>query len=295
VLMKRPSAVVDLRAESSDGAVMLTWDPPLDDGGDPISGYALYLASDSGDLVYLITVQSIEFRAEGLENGRTYRYSVAALNSMGMSDATATVVATPRGLPGAPGALTAVPSNGLVRLHWDAPSQNGGYPITGYRIYVLQEGSYVCVATPEADANSFVCTGLANGLEYRFCIAALNTVGEGEMSLPAATTPFSGQSAEVSGGTPSSSLLGGSMMMIMLVAFISVAVILFVGYQHATRKASKSSHVQRRSEEDADKDMEEAVQNTKLEARARYAVLTKGGKVDTAFEASLRELEELER
>jgi fibronectin type 3 domain-containing protein len=293
-LLKKPTVVRDLRAEVSDGVVQLTWQPPIDDGGDAISGYTVYQAADTGNWQYLISVQTTHFKAEGLENGRTYLFSVAAINSMGQSESNSTIEAVPLGAPDAPGALTAVPYNGLVTLRWEAPAQNGGSPITGYRIYISQNGTYALVAAPDADAISFVCTGLLNGQDYLFSVSAVNGAGEGNRSLPSAATPFSGKAADVGGGSPSGSLVGGGMTTVMLAVTLSAAMIIILGFWSTTRNGRKNANGQTNKEEQTEMKEEKATQTSKPEAAAKPVGQPKGVKVDSAFEDSLRELEELE-
>ena len=306
VLMKKPSAPSGLQASASDGAVRLTWEAPIDDGGEAISGYTIYLTSDSGGLEYQSTVQATEILIQDLENGVTYRYSVAAVNSMGQSDATVAVEATPLGLSDMPATLTAVPYDGLVMLRWGSPLFDGGAEITGYKVYQSQGGNEICVAELDAQTHSCVCSDLQNGLEYLFSVSAVSSAGEGARSLASSTTPFAGKSASVSGGSAGNSLIGGGIMTTIFAVALLAAIFLYLGFWNGPRNGRKGATDKKSEKEETVVKQEQkyvevmagpeiAVQPISEPRLPRQVERPKAAeKIDTAFEDSLRELEELE-
>ena len=95
-------------------------------------------------------------------------------------------------VPGAPTNVLAVRANASANVRWTAPLNNGGSPITGYLVRVLDAaGTQVGALRPAAAiANTLVVTGLTNGQAYRFSVSATNAVGTGAASaLSAAVTP----------------------------------------------------------------------------------------------------------
>ena len=95
-------------------------------------------------------------------------------------------------VPGAPTNVLAVRANASANVRWTAPLSNGGSPITGYLVRVLDAaGTQVGALRPAAAiANTLVVTGLTNGQAYRFSVSATNAVGTGAASaLSAAVTP----------------------------------------------------------------------------------------------------------
>jgi hypothetical protein len=86
--------------------------------------------------------------------------------------------------PGAPGNLSAAPSNTQVILAWTAPASDGGSTIDYYVIY--QDG--VDVAHPTTLTATFA--DLTNGQIYSFTVAAHNSVGNGILSITKTVTPY---------------------------------------------------------------------------------------------------------
>ncbi|MFM8435184.1 MAG: fibronectin type III domain-containing protein, partial [Planctomycetia bacterium] len=107
--------------------------------------------------------------------------------------------------PGAPGVATGLPVNGRVNLSWTAPASNGGSPITDY---VVQHSSdnganWTTFNDGTSTATSTVVTGLTNGTNYVFRVAAVNSAGAGAFAAASATvTPRAvfAVGAEIGGG-----------------------------------------------------------------------------------------------
>ena len=81
-----PTVPLNLIATAGDSSVILNWDIPLSDGGEPISDYVIELSSDNGqtwnvydDGVSIVTVTMI---AE-LQNNHRYVFHVYAVNMVG--------------------------------------------------------------------------------------------------------------------------------------------------------------------------------------------------------------------
>lgn len=83
------------------------------------------------------------------------------------------------GLPGQPGAPQSYENveKGTVRLGWFAPKDDGGSPITSYRLKEMQSGDEITCRSNECDF-----PGLQNRKKYNFRVAAVNKVGKGPWS-----------------------------------------------------------------------------------------------------------------
>jgi hypothetical protein len=72
---------------AGDGEVTLTWQPPTDTGGAPITGYAIrYREGSSGNWSYWPSVSGSDLSAivTGLTNGTEYEFGMASRNSVGI-------------------------------------------------------------------------------------------------------------------------------------------------------------------------------------------------------------------
>lgn len=99
------------------------------------------------------------------------------------SDSNFTVVAG-TGVPAQPRSVQATPGNRRATVRWTAPSDDGGFAVSGYSV-TASPGGNTCTTT---GALSCVITGLTNGTGYRFTVTATNSLGVSRASVPSATT-----------------------------------------------------------------------------------------------------------
>lgn len=91
----------------------------------------------------------------------------------------------PPSVPGPPRNVFGIAGNGSVFLQWSVPTDDGRSPIIDYIVeYSLNDGEVwnKVEDTVSAD-NSLVVTGLVNDLRYIFRVAAVNSIGTGQVSL----------------------------------------------------------------------------------------------------------------
>ena len=90
--------------------------------------------------------------------------------------------------PGAPTNLRATPGNRQVRLHWTAPTEIGGGPITHYQYRYAAVGEDFGAWENVAAGSQGVTVGnLVNGREYVFEVRAVNALGKGGAEAARAT------------------------------------------------------------------------------------------------------------
>lgn len=171
------------------GAIRLTWAAPAGDGGDAVTGYAVYRGG-----ALLATTSQTSFVDEGLGNAQTRSYAVAAINGVGEGPASADASARTFDVPGAPRSLVATPGPGArtITLSWQAPDADGGTPVTGYAI--TRDGAPLATLGAQlqyADAT------LANGASSRYEVRAINLAGAGAASNEANATAYAVPSAPV--------------------------------------------------------------------------------------------------
>ncbi|WP_084074970.1 fibronectin type III domain-containing protein [Demequina sp. NBRC 110052] len=185
-----PGAVTELEATARDQALTVTWEAPVSDGGEPVTGYRVELR-EVGDDTVLATSTPTEMTAtmSGLVNGAAYELSVIAINAVGDS-AAATVEATPRTVPGAPTGLVAARGNGQLSLSWTASIDDGGDDVFDYVIEIREAGgTWGSVDDDESATTSATLTGLTNGTAYEVRVSAVNGAGKGAASGVASGVP----------------------------------------------------------------------------------------------------------
>jgi large repetitive protein len=130
----------------------------------------------------------------GLANGKEYYVVLKATTGGSNSPATTSSKFVPRGVPTAPGSVSAVVTGpGQVTVSWTAAGANGD-AITEYMVASTTISSGATATKVPGGATSFVFGSLTAGLDYRFTVTATNSVGTG----PAGTA-----SALVQSGVPS--------------------------------------------------------------------------------------------
>lgn len=92
-------------------------------------------------------------------------------------------------VPSAPSRVYAKPGDGEALVSWNAPAWDGGFHelLSGYTIESTDDYGTTWT-TQVANTNSltplYTVTGLSNGTEYRFRVAAINDVGTSDWSNP---------------------------------------------------------------------------------------------------------------
>jgi outer membrane protein assembly factor BamB len=168
----------NLTAARGNAQVALAWKAPADDGGAQITNYAIYKGPASGCETFLAkTGTATGYTDMNLNNGQEYYYEVGAINAAGESLRSKEVNATPATIPLAPQNLTAAPDNTTITLDWDAPQDDGGSPITNYSIY--RNGTSI---DKVMNVLNYTDTGLINGVNYSYSVAAMNSEGLGPKS-----------------------------------------------------------------------------------------------------------------
>jgi titin len=179
-----PGAPTGLTAKpDGPGALVLTWQAPLSDGGSLITGFTV--TESPGGLVQ--TTSGLEYaRFTGLEAGSAHTFSVAASNAVGPGPAAAAGSVLVASAPGLPLSVAATKGNAAAEVSWAAPASDGGDPVLDYFVASSPAGASAVVS----GALSVRLFLLTNGTPYTFTVKARNRVGSGPASAPsAAVTP----------------------------------------------------------------------------------------------------------
>ncbi|NJD29578.1 MAG: hypothetical protein FIA92_14970, partial [Chloroflexi bacterium] len=203
-----PGAPTLVSANPADGQVALSWIAPSSDGGSSITSYT---ATATPEGATCVTTGATACTITGLANGTAYSFSVVAANAAGLGPASNALEATPRTVPGAPQGIVASPGNTVVGLSWEAPSSDGGAPVTGYKVYRGTSPGTGTLRATLGTVLSYSDTSLTNGTTYYYTIRALNPAGEGPSSAETPAKPFGPPGAPrspVAVGRPGSVAIG---------------------------------------------------------------------------------------
>jgi len=189
---------------TSPSQINLGWNSPSDNGGSAITGYKIERSTDGGTTWSSVVTNTgntnTTYSDTGLTHSTTYTYRVSAINSVGTSSPSNTASSTTfNTVPSQPTGLKASAQLLQINLSWNAPSDNGGTPITGYMIerstnngstwstIVSNTGS---TGTTYSDKNVLPLT------TYTYRVSAINNIGVGNPSNMASASTLS---APVSG------------------------------------------------------------------------------------------------
>jgi len=200
----KPGAPTIRSVTAGDGAVTISWNPPVWDGGSPVTGYVVtpYEGWVNPDPRPPVTFDSTATTqtVTGLTNGTTYTFKVAAINAKGTGHKSAySSAVTPVTLPGSPTIRSVTAGDGVATISWYRPATDGGSPITGYLVTPYIGSSPQQPVTFNSIATTETVTGLNNGTTYRFAVQAFNTRGTGAFSV---------LSPPVIPGTPGAPVIG---------------------------------------------------------------------------------------
>lgn len=195
-----PGAPTGLKVTStSTTTALLTWTPPSDDGGAPLTGYKIDYVVDGGTPTLLSETEDVgtSVTITDLEPGSTYQFRVAALNSSGASawsqpTAPITMPLFEATVPGAVSGFTAgrfVKRGATFRVtvRWQPPADDGGADILGYVARVGSGRSWSAWADLNGPAT--VLTSLRPATRYTVEVRAINEKGPGETASATLTTP----------------------------------------------------------------------------------------------------------
>ena len=162
--------------------VAVSWSPPVDNGGAPITSYLVTASPGGASCTWLSGPLSCTIT--GLTNGVAYTLSVVAINQSGAGTSGAPPGSyTPQNTPSAPTGILVTPGVTSVLVTWSAPT--AGVAVTGY-VVTASPGGATCTPSP---ATSLSCsfTNLTPGTTYTFSVVASSAYGMGPASMPSAS------------------------------------------------------------------------------------------------------------
>ncbi|HEX5543447.1 MAG TPA: fibronectin type III domain-containing protein [Micromonospora sp.] len=184
----KPSAPRRVTAAAGDAQVRVSWQPAAENGA-AIRKYVVEGAGKS----YEVGANQRSLEITGLTNGKTYRFSVHAVNAKGAGPGRMSNPVMPTAeVPDPPKSVTAeARPDGTVRVKW--PAANGqGLKITKYLVTTTSAGANAPAGESTKTELVIPAGTLEYGTQYAFSVVAVNERGAGSESSPISNTvvPF---------------------------------------------------------------------------------------------------------
>lgn len=183
----------------------LAWVAPANNGV-AITGYTV-TATPSNGLTITQSGTTPSATITGLTAGTNYTFHVTATNAAGTSAASPeSNTVRPVSVASAPTAVAAsVTGLSTATVTWNAPADDGGSPITGYRV-TASPSTGVSIVQNGTDTSAQV-SGLTAGTSYIFSVVAINAAGSSPAAASASTLIATAPAAPAA---PSATVTSGS-------------------------------------------------------------------------------------
>lgn len=162
---------------------LLRFAAPTDNGGSPITSYRLeQLVLANWNAVQTSALP--EFTVADPARGQSQDFRLVAINAVGESLPSSVIrVSTPAQVASPPQLLVGeLLADGRVRLNWQAPQDDGGAPVSSYRIEVLRGGNWVTFNT--VSSLTALTDVVPKGTSVSYRVSALNRAGFSPASNP---------------------------------------------------------------------------------------------------------------
>ncbi|XP_070534198.1 LOW QUALITY PROTEIN: twitchin-like [Ptychodera flava] len=177
--------VVDVHKDQAK----IKWEAPKDDGGSPVKGYVVEKKKKDGEWENALKkpVRDTEATIPNLEAGKDYEFRVLAENPAGLSEPSKPSKAvTACDEPDAPTRPEVVDVHkDRAKLKWEAPKDDGGSPVKGYKVQKKpKDGKWEDAVKEPVLEKEAIVPDLEAGKDYEFRVLAENPGGLSEPSMP---------------------------------------------------------------------------------------------------------------
>ena len=204
-----PTALAATPHGTAGTALEVTWSAPEDSGTSDVTGYVVQWGADYNSQR---TTTDTTVTISGLTKGTTTSVRVAAVSDDGQGD-WAMTSGTPGTTAGAVADLKAAPgaTPGTINVTWSAPADDGGTPLTGYKIlYAQGNNARKSMQINNPGATSHTLSGLDSAALYYVWVTATNGAGDGAASGAVSAVPTGNvASGIVKINRPTTNTLGG--------------------------------------------------------------------------------------
>jgi fibronectin type 3 domain-containing protein len=175
-----PPAPTGIKGTSADGEVTIRWT-----GSAGAERYRVKRSTTrEGPFQTVAEVREPTWTDRSVENGKTYFYTVRALNAAGKSAYTPRLRATPNTRPGSPAGLAAAAGDGEVSLAWRPVEKAAGYKV---KRAPSPEGPWSTAGTTRH--TSWTDRDLVNGEAYAYAVTSVIAGIESEPSAAIVARP----------------------------------------------------------------------------------------------------------
>ncbi len=156
--------------------------------------YSIFRGLDPNYLLRIADVGPVDWYNDTDIAGepRTYYYGVTyVIRGIGESNMTNLVQAKPNTPPSAPSNVSTTAGDLQTEIRWNAPDDNGGYPLDSYLVYRgISPGTMDPFMTIPSTNTNLIDNGVEAGITYHYQITAMNDIGH---SFRSRTASMNGQ------------------------------------------------------------------------------------------------------
>ncbi len=196
--------VIGRFSEETPGQLWVSWEPPADDGGAPVTHYDLrHIRSDAEDKADDKWTQVDDLTGDshtivGLTSGVRYDVQVRAVNRAGDGSWSGIWRLSPMfERPNPPGNISVAPGDGTLTVRWSAAPAKSGVTVAGYKVSHIRSdhpgysnfNNWTTSDLIPSETLQYAITGLQNSVWYT--IDAYSISSEDRTSPPPAVLPRS--------------------------------------------------------------------------------------------------------
>ena len=184
-----PNAPTNLSLTATNVSITASFTKSSNNGGSAITGYQLTCTNTSSTLSSAATGTTSPITLSGLMGGATYSCAVQAQNAVGfsLSSSARSVKTLPAVAADAPTNLSLTATNVSITASFTASSNNGGSPITGYKLTCTNTSSTLSSAAT-GTTSPIKLSGLTGGATYSCAVQAQNAGGSSLSSAASSVT-----------------------------------------------------------------------------------------------------------
>lgn len=188
------AAPTNLKVTASLRSMVLSWTAVsgTNTGNSPITGYSVRYRPTGSSGSTNISTSATSATISGLPDATSFDFEVAAMNLVGEGPS-AVLTSTTAALAGAPLGFSVKRGDRSAAASWGSPGSDGGSPVTGYQfeqsVYSAATRSWGPWSVSTTTTTSLARSGLINGTNYQFRVAAKTKTGLGAYSPVVSVVP----------------------------------------------------------------------------------------------------------